>query len=71
MFIELTYNNYSKSNGRKFNLRADLVERIATSNDGRGSVITLQGGSNWYSVKESKDAVSLLVTMALGRYASY
>lgn len=64
MFIELTYNNYSRSNGRKFNLRADLVERISTSRDGQGAIVVLENGA-WYSVKESKDNVSLMVTMAL------
>jgi len=65
MFIRLTYNNYSRSNNRKFNLRADLIERISEGFRG-GSCVTLTTGT-YYNVKELMDDVTILVMVAEGR----
>lgn len=64
MFIELTYKNYSRSNGRKFQLRADLIERISEGYD-NARAVTLQNG-NYYSVKESATTIRQLTMQALG-----
>lgn len=65
MFISLTYSNYSRSNGKRFVLRADLVERVSEATRGEaGSVITLTNG-NYYVVRESKSQVTRMVENAV------
>lgn len=63
MFIELTYRNFSRSNGRRFQLRADLIERVSEGhNDAR--LVALQNG-NYYVVAEAAEDIRVATMLAL------